>query len=371
MAVMPRAGASSSSQPQRKPDTTTRYIRAPGQQLPQLFTSAGRLTGGACRASGENGSQAPPCLFDGTLTTKWLDFGGGGVGGEAWAEYRLLPSQPAVVVTHYDIISAEDCPERDPCDWVLECVPVQEHSGDSNSSSSSSRTGGDNSAGRGSSQSWKMVDQQQGQMFSRRHQLHSFRIGTAVRVLSRQWRLRVMRTANPGAANSVQLSCWNLYSSSSSSCSDDSSSGGQLQDAAKDIGTQSHLLYLNPERIAELQRAVRSVSSPGAAADSDGPAATSATTISDSVPIEAVATVQRILRNMQQNPSNTKFWQLSATAVKLQPVLQSQFLLAVLLEAGFRPVLMQQGPELQLRLVADETAAANVAVVEQLLELVS
>lgn len=115
-----------------------------------LFECVGRLQGGGCRASGENGRhegahlwccvQARACMlvcvvasavlhspvsqhwltwctaspdrytgkcprvccvshlgcvsvFDGDVSTKWLDFGGAGVGGNAWLEYRLEPGQ--------------------------------------------------------------------------------------------------------------------------------------------------------------------------------------------------------------------------------------------------------------------------------------
>eukprot|EP00775_Hariotina_reticulata_P007406 gene7406-7615_t len=104
----------------------TPYKRAPDTDLPDLFTAAGRLTGGVCRCSGENPGMEPSQvvgrLFDGRLSSKWLDFGGGGPHGSAWAEYRLLPGPAAVVITHYDLIAAEDCPERDPCSWVLEAA---------------------------------------------------------------------------------------------------------------------------------------------------------------------------------------------------------------------------------------------------------
>ncbi len=57
--------------------------------------------------------------FDGGLQHKWLDFGGANRG-VTWLEYRLLPTQPAATVTHYSLTSAEDEPNRDPCDFVLE-----------------------------------------------------------------------------------------------------------------------------------------------------------------------------------------------------------------------------------------------------------
>ena len=57
--------------------------------------------------------------FDGGLQHKWLDFGGANKGA-TWLEYRLLHSQPAVAVLSYSLTSAEDEPNRDPCDFVLE-----------------------------------------------------------------------------------------------------------------------------------------------------------------------------------------------------------------------------------------------------------
>ena len=59
------------------------------------------------------------------VATKWLDFGGAGEGGSAWVEYRLLGEGAAASATllRYDLVSAEDCPERDPSTWVLEGWP--------------------------------------------------------------------------------------------------------------------------------------------------------------------------------------------------------------------------------------------------------
>ncbi len=57
--------------------------------------------------------------FDGGLQHKWLDFGGANRG-VTWLEYRLLPAQPAAAVTRYSLTAAEDEPNRDPRDFVLE-----------------------------------------------------------------------------------------------------------------------------------------------------------------------------------------------------------------------------------------------------------
>lgn len=45
---------------------------------------------------------------------------GGGRDGSSWLEYRLLSGARPVEVAVYDVVSANDCPERDPADWVLE-----------------------------------------------------------------------------------------------------------------------------------------------------------------------------------------------------------------------------------------------------------
>lgn len=67
--------------------------------------------------------------FDGGLQHKWLDFGGANKG-VTWLEYRRLPSQAAVAVTRYSLTSADDEPNRDPCDFVLEgCVEFPMASG--------------------------------------------------------------------------------------------------------------------------------------------------------------------------------------------------------------------------------------------------
>jgi len=75
----------------------------------------------SCNLPHQEGSDKidPLQAFDGGLDHKWLDFGGAN-GGMTWLEYRLLPAQPAVAVTRYSLTSAEDEPNRDPCDFVLE-----------------------------------------------------------------------------------------------------------------------------------------------------------------------------------------------------------------------------------------------------------
>lgn len=323
------AAGSSSQQPAVQPPTA--YVRAADTTLPQLFTAAGRVTGGVCRASGEHTggspSQVPLRLFDGSLATKWLDFGGGGAAGAAWVEYRLLPSEEPVVVTHYDVIAAEDCPERDPYDWVLEAATSS-----SNSSSSASAAAGSSSSGNSSEDTWVVLHTCRGHRFSRRHQLCSFIVPPETRVASRAWRLRVTKVANPSQATCVQLACWNLYH------------------APRECAEQQ-LLYLDSAMCTQLQ---------AVAAGAEGKQRD-----------EAVSTLQRILQNVQQQ-SDAKYFKLSVKSAKLQQLLSDRLLQDAVLAAGFRPVLqvasaVEQG---ELALVADDSSGAARAAASTLQQLI-
>lgn len=57
--------------------------------------------------------------FDGKLNSKWLDFGAARQS-PAWLEYCCMPNQAPATVTHYTLVSANDEPSRDPCDFTLE-----------------------------------------------------------------------------------------------------------------------------------------------------------------------------------------------------------------------------------------------------------
>eukprot|EP00983_Pelagomonas_calceolata_P133573 1161975-Pelagomonas_calceolata.AAC.12 len=56
---------------------------------------------------------------------------GGGLGGSAWLEFRFMDPEGASAQTSspllsYDIVSANDSPERDPRDWVVEGLSLQD-----------------------------------------------------------------------------------------------------------------------------------------------------------------------------------------------------------------------------------------------------
>ena len=80
-------------------------------------------------------------MHAGCASTKWLDFGAGGVGGAGWVEWRALVRQAPVEVVAYDLVSANDAQERDPAAWVLEGMVAV--SGNSSSSSGISCEWGD------------------------------------------------------------------------------------------------------------------------------------------------------------------------------------------------------------------------------------
>lgn len=341
-------GSSNSSRPTAPPATT--YVHAADTALPLLFSTVGRLSGGVCRASGENTgiqpTQVPGRLFDGCLSTKWLDFTGAGPAGSAWAEYRLLPSQDPVTITHYDVISAEDCPERDPCDWVLEVAATTASSGNGGSSSGASSD----------SEGWVVLHERKGHRFTRRHQLCSFIVPQEARVASRRWRLRITRTAEPSAANSVQLSCWNLYST---------------QQESREHG----LLYLEDSSCQQLQAAEAGGAGDDATAISSNGSVAGVDAAADSrVQCEALSTLKRVLTHAQQQ-SDSKFFKLSVKASKLQQLLSDPLLQAAVFAAGFRPVL-QEAPAGQqhgeLALVADDSTSSTVrAAASRLLQLIN
>lgn len=332
------AGPSGASHPAANPPTA--FTQAADASLPPVFSSAGRLTGGVCRASGEhtngNPTQITQRLFDGSLASKWLDFAGGGAQGSAWVEYRLLPSQDPAMISHYDVISGEDCPERDPADWVLE---VASSTAGSSGTGSSGRSDGD----------WVMLHACKGHRFSRRHQLCSFVVPEAARVASRAWRLRITRTADSSAATCVQLACWNLY-------------------CTQQQCPKQQLMYLDSTACGQLQAlaaaaaaaATGGAAADSAAADSSGNGAAGAVSATQR---EGISTLKRILGNVQQQPADAKYFKLSAKASKLQQLLSEPLLQAAVFAVGFRPVLLEptatDGQE-QLALVADDSSSSTV-----------
>lgn len=156
----------------------TRYRWA--RDLDVVQSMPHRLVGGAARASGENApEEMAEKAFDGQVHTKWLDF----TGRTAWLEYRLPITQENISVQRYSIVSADDSPERDPCSWSVEASTDEG--------------------------TWVEIDRRQGISFRGRHLEMVFT--TAQEVPSKRWRLTVLELNNEKAANSVQISCFNLF----------------------------------------------------------------------------------------------------------------------------------------------------------------
>jgi hypothetical protein len=184
------------------PGTRYEHVAAPAAPLVALYAAAGRVAGAprsAWRASGQNGQgEAGGRLFDGSAATKWLDFGGGGAGGQGWVEFRLPSTAEPVAVTSYTLVSASDAPERDPAHVLLECVPLLD-------------AGCSGEGGASDSEAWAPLDERAGVKFSARGQLLNFTVPANSRAPARRWRLRVLTTADPAAANSVQLAAWEFF----------------------------------------------------------------------------------------------------------------------------------------------------------------
>lgn len=141
----------------------------------------GRVQGGVVVGSGQKEpDETYDQLFDGDPQTKWLDFGGVGSKG-AWVRYRL-PDKSASVV-EYHVTSANDCPERDPKDWVLK---------------------GSVDAG----VTWKTLDRRNNVRFSERHQRKVFAIENPCSCNAFQ--LDVLTVADKSKANCLQIACLDL-----------------------------------------------------------------------------------------------------------------------------------------------------------------
>lgn len=115
------------------------------------------------------------------------------------------------------------------------------------------------SAGNFVDEAWQQIDVQKGTTFTDRHQLRSFPClplsagRSSVQPLFqtlvwRRVRLRITSTANPEAANSVQLAAWNLYGPQLPPpleqpvpllCSADVGGGGSSSASPQDVGLQA------------------------------------------------------------------------------------------------------------------------------------
>lgn len=145
-----------------------------------------RLCSGLVLASGE---ELPfgiaTCAFDGTRMSKWEEPNGAA---GCWIIYQVAGNRMFELVA-YELMSANDAPERDPKDWVLE----------------GSENGGS---------SWHLLDKQTSQMFDKRFQRKTFTVSSPG-YLANAFRLRFLAVRDANANSRFQIGSIDLYASSS------------------------------------------------------------------------------------------------------------------------------------------------------------
>ncbi|KAJ4801320.1 Peptide-N(4)-(N-acetyl-beta-glucosaminyl)asparagine amidase [Rhynchospora pubera] len=150
------------------------------------FPRPNRLCSGMVIASGE---QLPVGIatsaFEGTHTNKWEEPNGAK---GCWLIYKV-PNAQKCDLESYDLMSANDVPERDPMDWVLEA----------------SSDGGS---------SWTVIDRQGSQLFESRFLRKSFKIGT--RFVADTFRFRVLSVRDPNSQPRFQIGSIDLYATPNS-----------------------------------------------------------------------------------------------------------------------------------------------------------
>ncbi|CAL5381346.1 unnamed protein product [Camellia sinensis] len=143
-----------------------------------------RIYSGLVLASGE---ELPfgivTSAFDGTRMSKWEEPNGAR---GCWIIYKVLDNQMHELVA-YELMSANDAPERDPMDWVLE----------------GSDDGGS---------SWRALDKQTSQMFKNRFERKTFKI-RSVGFLANAFRFRFLAVRDRQATSRFQLGSIDLYAS--------------------------------------------------------------------------------------------------------------------------------------------------------------
>nr|CAD1827986.1 unnamed protein product [Ananas comosus var. bracteatus] len=148
------------------------------------FPKTNRLYSGSVLASGE---QLPVGIatsaFDGTQLYKWEEPNGAK---GCWLIYRVLDKQ-MYELDSYDLKSANDVPERDPMEWILE----------------GSSDGGS---------SWEVLDRQSSQIFEKRFLRKTFKVQR--RSACNAFRFRFLRVRDPNSNSRFQIGGIDLYAKS-------------------------------------------------------------------------------------------------------------------------------------------------------------
>ncbi|KAI8546094.1 hypothetical protein RHMOL_Rhmol07G0089600 [Rhododendron molle] len=144
-----------------------------------------RICSGLALASGE---EFPfgiiTSAFDGTRLSKWEEPNGAR---GCWIIYKVLDNKMHELVA-YELMSANDVPERDPKDWVLE----------------GSDDGGS---------SWRVLDKQNSQMFKNRFERRAYKIAS-VGFLANAFRFWFLAVLDARENNRLQLGSIDLYARS-------------------------------------------------------------------------------------------------------------------------------------------------------------
>ncbi|XP_059652725.1 peptide-N(4)-(N-acetyl-beta-glucosaminyl)asparagine amidase [Cornus florida] len=141
-----------------------------------------RICSGLVLASGE---ELPfgiaTSAFDGTRMSKWEEPNGAR---DCWLIYKSWDNRKHELVA-YELMSANDAPERDPMDWILE--------------------GSDNGGS-----SWRVLDKQTSQMFDNRFQRKTFKISSQG-FRSNAFRFKCLAVRDVQATSRFQIGSIDLY----------------------------------------------------------------------------------------------------------------------------------------------------------------
>ncbi|KAL4376937.1 hypothetical protein GQ457_02G034590 [Hibiscus cannabinus] len=144
-----------------------------------------RICSGAVLASGE---ELPfgiaTAAFDGTRMSKWEEPNGAK---GCWISYKVSGNMQELI--SYELMSANDAPERDPMDWVVE----------------GSNDGGLN---------WHVLDERRSQMFDKRFQRNTYNI-KSTGFLSNIFRFRFLAVRDSGTNPRLQVGSIDLYAKQS------------------------------------------------------------------------------------------------------------------------------------------------------------
>lgn len=149
---------------------------------------------GAVTTSGQNGpKEAATKLFDGNVNSKWLEFRleGAWVAVEVDEELRGRLRDGGLRLVGYALTTANDCPERDPAQWVLQGLPADAPSTDD--------------------ASWMTLDERTAELPRARKKTQGWLLRQRPMPACRAFRIRIAAVRDPAKATCVQIARLRLY----------------------------------------------------------------------------------------------------------------------------------------------------------------